>query len=187
MNKKPNKDQFDLKQVKVKDGVVEFKASLELVDGVESFRPELNDKYPIVPHPDLTNALEEMREYLAICHGITSLHSVVLTPEFKLTNKQLDFVDKWKEGMLFDVSVTGIALSGQDGNRGVIITGIYDGQAINSKRIKFTGTSYGFEEELEGHVATVINETYEFVFNGKKAQLDMLDGLEGDKEQDSKE
>lgn len=178
MNKTPNKDQFDLKQVKVKDGVVEFKAALELVEGNETFRPELNDKYPIVPHKDLTDALMKMREYLAICHGLLSLNTVVKAVEFKLTNKQLEFVDKWREGMIFDINVTGISLSGQDGNRGVVITGTYDGQAINSKRIKFSGTSYGFEEELEGHCKTVIEETYEFVFNGKKAQLDIFDSEE---------
>lgn len=178
MKRIPDEKQFKLKQVKYieSNGALEFKAELELTEGDSVYKPTLNDKYPIIPHKDLTDLLIELKRPLATVHGLIDFETVVSSKEFKATDKQLDAAAMHTKSKLFDVNVTGIAISGQDGNRGLVITGSYGGQAINSKKLKFSSTTYGFEEELEKISDKICHEVYLFVFKDKKAQLDLFEG-----------
>lgn len=45
--------------------------------------------------------------------------------------------------------------------------------------MKFNTETFGFEEELEYNVSDIENEVYEFLFNGKKAQLELF-GADGE-------
>jgi hypothetical protein len=173
MKKVPKKEQFLLKQVKVKSGVVEFKATLEYADGQDVIRPELNDKYPVEPHPHMIEALNKLKRPLAKVHGLIDLELIVDQKDFAATPAQQIYAANHTQDKLAKVTITGVAISGEDKNRGIVITGIFDGQAINSKRLKFTGKKYGFEDELEEIVDEIEEEVFEFAFRGKKAQLDL--------------
>ena len=83
------------------------------------------------------------------------------------------------------IKANGIAISGEGDNRGIIITGTFEvlsGRtvAINSDRITFNGESaYGFDLPiLEEIVDTIENETFEYAYNGRKAQLEIVFGEE---------
>ena len=75
-------------------------------------------------------------------------------------------------------------MSGQDDNVGVVLTGLFtisnnQKTAINTPRMKYNVETFGFEEELENIVCDIENEVYEFMFEGKKAQMDLF-GADGE-------
>ena len=74
-------------------------------------------------------------------------------------------------------TVTGVHLSGQDQNRGVIITGKIQcengsSNAVNSPRLRFSSEVFGFEEELESEIDHIEDELYLYLHENKKAQLE---------------
>ena len=66
-----------------------------------------------------------------------------------------------------------------NGHRGIVITGIREGIAINSKKVKFLSSHWGFEDDLEKITDNLEREVYEFAFNGKKADLSQLNLFKG--------
>ena len=46
--------------------------------------------------------------------------------------------------------------------------------AINSHRIKFDVTTYGFEEDIEDIVDDLHDEVYAYIWEGKSAQLELF-------------
>ena len=116
--------------------------------------------------------------------NITSFKSMMATPDFKATKKQTEIAEAFAEECLGNIEVRGVSLSGQDDNVGVILTGLFtvsnnQKTAINTPRMKFNTETFGFEEELENNVSDIENEVYEFLFNGKKAQLELF-GADGE-------
>ena len=92
---------------------------------------------------------------------------------------QKEIAEDFAKEMMNNIEVRGISLSGKDDNAGVIITGLfttYNNQktCINSPRIKLSVDSFGFEEELEEIVTEIEEEVYDFLFKGKKAQLELF-------------
>lgn len=178
---RPLLENFGLKQVKVIDGGVKVTASPEFTEGASVYKTKMADEWPITPSPDLTDLFLQLKSPLAKCHGLLDFETIMKSSEFKATKDQLKWCEKMIDSKMSDTKVTGISISGQDGNRGVIITGIYDGQSINSKKLKFSATTYGFEEDLESITNQIIEETFKYVYDGKKAQLEAFPGQEDGK------
>jgi hypothetical protein len=116
--------------------------------------------------------------------NITSFKTMMATPEFKATKKQTDIAAEFAEECLDNIEVRGVSLSGQDDNVGVVLTGLFtvsnnQKTAINTPRMKYNVETFGFEEELENIVCDIENEVYEFLFEGKKAQMDLF-GADGE-------
>ena len=100
-------------------------------------------------HPDLENAVKALSKYLAKVHYIS---------------------DKNKD----KVSATGASMSG-DNSEKVVITGkliVGSGKvvAINTDCMSLESEIYGFEEDLETDVTTLLDETHEYLFEGKQSQ-----------------
>ena len=97
-------------------------------------------------HSDLTDRLKELVPMLSHVWG-----------------------EKFKGEELSEVS--GISLSGTEETRGVIITGKRKAKggkmAQNSHRINFSGTTYGFEKELEKICDEIADEVYEYYYENK--------------------
>ena len=100
---------------------------------------------------------------------------------------QLKAVFPFKSGFDDKVRANGISISGEDDNRGIVITGTFEvlsGRtvAINSDRILFNsdeGSPYGIDLPLlEETVEIIENEAFEYIYNGKKAQLSIIFGDE---------
>lgn len=171
MNGKPKRQHFHMTQIKWLNGVVEFKATLDLIDGQETYKPKLHDSYPIQPSPHMTDILDQMKNPLATTHGLLDVENVVHQKEFNGQEFQKKLAVKHTTEKLKDINVSGCIISGEDKRRGVKITGTNRGLAINSPKLLFVGTKYGFEKDLEDLADALEDELYEFVFNGKKAQL----------------
>lgn len=174
MNMKPEKKDFTLKKLKVKAGVVHIEAEAQFSEKNIVHTQKINDDFTFVPHEDMTSQLEELKYPLAKVHGLLNAQIVITASDFKATAAQKKIAEISSASALMDTSVTGIALSGSDQNRGCVITGVYDGQAINSKRIKFIGTGLGFEDKVQEAADKLIDEVYEYLYLEKRGEVEVL-------------
>lgn len=174
------KEKFALSKVKLlKDGGLDVHYEVTEVVGNESY----TNKYHVLSakdiHPDLRELFNDLRPIMGRIFNITSYKSMMATPDFKATKKQLEIADLFAGECLKNIEVRGVSLSGQDDNVGVVLTGLFtvsnnQKTAINSPRLKFNTETFGFEEELETIVNSIENEVYGFLFEGKKAQLELF-------------
>lgn len=176
----PTKEKFALSKVKLlKDGGLDVHYEVTEVVGNESY----TNKYHVLSakdiHPDLRELFNDLRPIMGRIFNITSYKSMMATPDFKATKKQLEIADLFAGECLKNIEVRGVSLSGQDDNVGVVLTGLFtvsnnQKTDINSPRLKFNTETFGFEEELETIVNSIENEVYGFLFEGKKAQLELF-------------
>lgn len=145
MEQKPNECDFSLTKVKLtKDGgaAVTYKLNSNKVH-VEC------DEYI---HVDLHKLFIELRPLMA---------QVFALPEILNEN----------------IIVTGIGIAGKEENKGCVLIADYatiSGQPtkIASPRIKFLEQYYGFEGQLQDIANAIEHEVFEYLFNGKKAELE---------------
>lgn len=181
----PTKEKFSLSKVKLlKDGGLDVHYEVTEVVGNESY----TNKYHVLSakdiHPDLCHLFNDLRPIMGRVFNITSFKTMIATPEFKATKKQTDIAAAFAEECLDNIEVRGVSLSGQDDNVGVVLTGLFtisnnQKTAINTPRMKYNVETFGFEEELENIVCDIENEVYAFLFEGKKAQLELF-GADGE-------
>lgn len=173
MQKAPTRENFELLEMKSKDRAsIEFRAKASFSDGEATFSLSLNDAYPIIPSPDLFTPLDKLKIRLAEFYGYTTFQKVVNTKDFSATKAQKEYAERFQEEQLSNIKVTGISFSGKDRN-GLIVKGTYNGSSINTKTLYFSNTEYG--EELLEIADTICDEMYEYIFKGKKAQLEAFD------------
>ncbi len=168
--KTPAKDSFVIKKVKsVGRDSINLVAYATVVDGADSFNMPHTGDYPVVPHPSLTGCFDRMTPYLAEYFGYTHFESVVNQKMFGADKAQKVMAKEVTEVFMKDLKVTGISYNA--GRTGVIITGSYKGCALNTKAMYFSNESYG--EALELICDDLDQEVYEYLFHGKKHQLDL--------------
>lgn len=181
----PTKEKFSLSKVKLlKDGGLDVHYEVTEVVGNESY----TNKYHVLSakdiHPDLRKLFKDLCPIMGRVFNITSFKSMIATPDFKATKKQIEIADSFANECLGNIEVRGISLSGQDDNVGVVLTGLFtvsnnQKTAINTPRMKYAVETFGFEEELENIVCDIESEVYEFLFDGKRAQMDLF-GADGE-------
>lgn len=181
----PTKEKFSLSKVKLlKDGGLDVHFEVTEVVGNESY----TNKYHVLSakdiHPDLRKLFKVLCPIMGRVFNITSFKSMIATPDFKATKKQIEIADSFANECLENIEVRGVSLSGQDDNVGVVLTGLFtvsnnQKTAINTPRMKYAVETFGFEEELENIVCDIENEVYEFLFDGKRAQMDLF-GADGE-------
>lgn len=176
----PTKEKFALSKVKLlKDGGLDVHYEVTEVVGNESYTNKYHVSSAKDIHPDLRELFNDLRPIMGRIFNITSYKSMIATPAFKATKKQLEIVDLFADECLKNIEVRGVSLSGQDDNVGVVLTGLFtvsnnQKTAINSPRLKFNTETFGFEQELEFIVNSIEYEVYGFLFEGKKAQLELF-------------
>lgn len=181
----PTKEKFSLSKVKLlKDGGLDVHFEVTEVVGNESY----TNKYHVLSakdiHPDLRKLFKDLCPIMGRVFNITSFKSMIATPDFKATKKQIEIADSFANECLGNIEAKGVSLSGQDDNVGVVLTGLFtvsnnQKTAINTPRMKYAVETFGFEEELENIVCDIENEVYEFLFEGKRAQMDLF-GADGE-------
>lgn len=167
---------FDLVKMKVnKDGLY-----LEYFE-----KGGQNDKYVVtclgVAHPDLTDALDELKEIaakrLCLVEGWDFAREELRSDLDKLSEAKKGYdaeIDRFK--------VSGIVYVGKDGLRGIKITGSLKcgtasvGMAIPN--ITFASEKLGYEQEVEEICERIKKETWCYHFKNKRAQQDLLDQVE---------
>ena len=181
----PSEKVFALSKVKtLKDGGLDVHYEVTETIGNESYTNKYHVESAKDIHPDLRDCFDRLRPIMGRIFNITSFLSMVETSDFKATKKQSELSRDFADEMLKNIEVRGVSFSGQDDNVGVVLTGLFtvsnnQNTAINSPRLKFNTETFGFEEELEEIVSDIENEVYEFLFKGKKAQLELF-GADGE-------
>lgn len=176
----PSKDKFSLSKVKLlKDGGLDVHYEVTETVANEVYV----NKYHVMSakdiHPDLRSLFKDLCPIMGRIFNITSFKTLMATPEFKATKKQIELSEDFADKCLANIEVRGVSLSGQDDNVGVVLTGLFtvsnnQKTAINSPRLKYNTEIFGFEEDLENIVCDIENEVYEFLFEGKKAQMELF-------------
>jgi hypothetical protein len=190
MHKIPKQSNFHLGQIKLKadDTVIVIGVVVE-TDGEEVYENKLSDTYVFPPHKDFKDAIEKLKPTLARLSGLTDIATVIESKEFRATKQQLEAWNSYRVIKLYDVVVTGVSISGDRDDPQVVITGHYQGQAINTKRRKIT-SDLDFTDELKQMVDDIIDETYKYAFTAKRAKLEPLGAdpeqleLEGEPEEE---
>ena len=181
----PSEKAFALSKVKlIKDGGLDVHYEVTETVGNESYTNKYHVESAKDIHPDLRACFDRLRPIMGRIFNITSFLSFIDTPDTKATKAQKDAARDFADEMLKNIEVRGVSYSGQDDNVGVVLTGLFtvsnnQKTAINSPRLKFNTETFGFEEELEEIVSDIENEVYEFLFKGKKAQLELF-GADGE-------
>lgn len=130
-------------------------------------------------HPDLRGLFEDLRPIVARVFNITSFLTLLDTDEMKLPESKKMMARAFADELIAKIDVRGVSWSGTDDNTGVVITAVFETPnglktCINTPRIKMATISFGFEEELEKIVEAIKIEVYQFLFNGKQAQLSLF-------------
>lgn len=130
-------------------------------------------------HPDLRGLFEDLRPIVARVFNITSFLTFLDSDEMKLPESKKILARSFADELIAKIDVRGVSWSGTDDNVGVIITAVFETPnglktCINTPRIKMATISFGFEEELEKIVDAIKTEVYQFLFNGKQAQLSLF-------------
>lgn len=176
----PAEQNFALNKVKmIKDGGLDVHYDVtEAIDGA-SYTNKFHVESAKDVHPDLINLFERLRPIMGRIFNLTSFLSMIEAKEYKATDAQQAQARAFAQECMNNIEVRGVSLSGQGDNVGVVLTGLFtvsnnQKTAINSPRLKYATETFGFEEELEQIVADIEREVYEFLFKGKKAQLELF-------------
>lgn len=139
------------------------------------------------PHPDLVDKMNELKPFLAECHGLNSF--VTLAKSKGLDKAQKDAFKKVLtvinnvHGTLMDkLAVTALSIKGlnedtKDG-RSVVISGTMlqenkSKTAMNSPNIKLAQDTFKFESDVQDIVNDLEKEVIAYLFEGKRAQLEI--------------
>lgn len=181
--KTPSEKAFQLSKVKViSGGGLDVHFKVEETCGAEVYRETYHLSSSKDIHPDLQKLFDQLKPIMARVYHLSFFRSLMETPEFKATKKQQEIAEEAFSKVIAKLNVTGVALSGKDNNVGVVLTGTFTADsnqkmAINSHRMKFSDSRYGFEEEMESIIGDIESEVYAFLFKGKKAQLELFDSF----------
>lgn len=175
---KETRQNFTLKAVKtLKNGGLKLDYQLKDIVGEEVYLDDEIKESSKIPHPDLKTLLKSLKPTVSTIMGYAGLLKA------SEGNKVYEKAQTAYAELMERIEVTGISISGSSENRGFIITSVFTAQsgqriAINSHRIRFVDVNYGFEAELEGVVTKIEDECYSYLFENKKAQLELFQGDE---------
>lgn len=177
----PSEKAFILSKVKtISGGGLDVHFEVEETCGAEIYRENYHLSSTKEIHPDLQKLFDKLKPIMARVYHLSFFRSLMETPDFKATKKQQELAENAFKEVSEKLNVTGVSLSGKDDNVGVVLTGTFTADsnqkmAINSHRMKFSDTRYGFEEELEETIGEIEAEVYAFLFKNKRAQLELFD------------
>jgi len=132
-------------------------------------------------HPDMRKLFEDLRIIVGRVFNITSFLTMLESDEMKLPESKLVKARAFADELISKIDVRGLSWSGTDDNAGVVVTAVFETPnglktCINTPRIKLATISFGFEEELEQIADSIKSEVYQFLFDGKQAQLSLFGG-----------
>jgi len=174
------KEKFNLTKVKLlpSGGIVADYTITEEVAGevvVTDYTAAKNNS----PHPDLVNALADLKVIVAQVFRFDAVSKVVEDNAEHIKASLLQEVKDTFGEILDGITVRGVSWSGTGQKAGVVITSLFDvgngtKTAINTPRLRLGAESFGFEEVLTNLLEGIKNEVFAFLFEGKQAQLSLF-------------
>lgn len=175
------KEDFELLKLKV-DGdkiIIDWKSKIQTEDN--SYADKHNVESPRKPHPDLEESLEALTQCFAKSNDLLIHRNMdILSPNQRkeLEPKELQHIlSAWDKKVFDSVQVTGVSLGGDLETGWCVITGKHavhnTKMAMNSPKINFNSTALGLEAEVSNLLERLIDECYQYVYEGKGAQVVM--------------
>lgn len=190
--KKPSEEKFNLSKVKLlPDGGLQATYQVTEEIGGELTITDYQATISRDIHPDLQGLFKDLRHVVARVFNITSFLSMLESDDFKLPESKLAKARSYADELISKISVRGVTWAGTGDKIGVVITSVFETPnglktCINTPSIKLANISFGFEEELETIAKAIQSEVYQFIFNGKQAQLSLFgDQPDNDEPQDN--
>jgi len=198
-------DNVKLSKVKlINGGGIEITYQEIVRDGDMEFKEDYIKKSSINPHPDLVNKLNELKTFLLRCYNVASIDVVRKSTQLTIKEKEgFKAVKKIIDAMIVEnnkkTTIGGVSINGDAGKQSIIIMGKQlqankSKTALNSPRIPLHQTTFGFEGEIDVIIEDLKEEVHAYLFDNKKAHLDMFDEpkldedfIEGDMEAAQKE
>lgn len=177
---KPSEKNFNLSKVKLNpNGGLQADYQLTETVGGEASITDYHATVSRDIHPDMRGLFDDLRPIVARVFNITTFLTLLESGEMKATKQQKENARLFADELIQKIDVRGLSWSGTEDNVGIVITSVFETPnglktCINTPRIKIGQISFGFEEELEQIVDLVKKEVYEFLFNGKQAQLSLF-------------
>lgn len=161
---------------------MEAKFEQSTQDGDVAYADTHEVKSPRIIHPDLKALLDGLKMSMAVANDLLPHRNMPKVSPAKQT--QLDKMSKlWHEmdeEILAAITVTGVAIQGDEDKRSVVLTGKrdikgknrerYTSVAMNSPKISLNGDVFGFEAELSDDLNKIIEEVYLYFAERKGAQ-----------------
>ena len=178
------REQFKMTKVKILNGGgIHYEADITMQDGGDTHTVKRKDDITIIPAESLTQPIRDLKEKLLYSCEYMGMRSVVNHGNFHAKKDQKDAVEKYIDVLKSKTTVYQVSVSGQDKNEGVIITAKIQALnssviAINSPRMRYGVSTFGFEEDLHEIVTLIEDELFEYLYNGKKMHLEAFDPKE---------
>ena len=179
---------------------LDFIEHIENEDGTVENK-EWNLKYDAVPHPDLTNLLYDLKQYVASCYGMLDIRAVMTAKGLQAGakagfEKVSTHIEKMVQARLMKLEITGYSVSGsiegEKDKRGVIITGTFthpngSKTALNSPLIKFNQDEFKFESDVKVIIDELEDEITQYINGSKRLAPEIFVDSPGDQEQEAQE
>lgn len=179
-----NRDDVSIKKIKIKPGlgaIIVTKNQMSNPKDGASYFDIVSKESPVIVHSDFHTALDSLKPIVAEIHYYKEMmllgSSNFSKEEKKAFNLLKKHIDREYTQLLQNITISGVALSGNDKTLGVIITGTIKSEigqktALNTPRIMLAADSYGFEQELSDMIDAVTDEMYLYLYEKKKAVPD---------------
>lgn len=177
--------QLDTVTILPKMGGLEVKYTIKHKQGDITTEKANKVKWPIVPHPQLMEAIERQDVCIAHVFGNNRLETISKSAElsgeegkaFKTLKKILE---KAQQEQLDRYSVIGIELYGKEKSFSCRIVANYatdqkKDEKIKTPKIVLEGSIYGFEQELAGWIDKLVEEVFCYLFENKRADPELFD------------
>ena len=170
------RENFVLTRVKLISGGIE-------ADYIDKENPNshISESRQINPHPDLRGAIELLRCVVATATSLDSLQQLAAFIKSETGKKEYQGILAKCQGMqddiLENIKVRGLSIKGEEGKQSVVITSVLTCKgkctALNTPKIQLNADVYGNEDALMEDIQGIIEETYQYLFKAKCAQLEM--------------
>lgn len=136
-----------------------------------------NKEGKVEAHPDLVNALDALKPYVADKIGLIDPLNKMLLFLGEMEQAE-EHVKQQKQDILERVRITGFSYEGEGDLAGVNIKGYLKfpklgGTGFATGKISFASKTLGYETEVKDLCETATREVYAYRYENKKAQLDI--------------
>ena len=176
----PSESSFKLSKVQLQ-GNGSIKVNYEICESVGDV--EYTNKYKIEStkeiHPDMKHLFDCLVDVLADTCNVYKLVDTVCLSKFEATEEQKAIAREETEATTERITVKSVTLSGKDDNVGCIISGEMEVKhglkaTVITPRRKYNEEIFGFEHELGTMLMSLQKEIYAYLFQGRKAELEVL-------------
>lgn len=185
-NQVPSREMFSLSKVTIdKDGGVDVCYEVLETISNENYTSQYQVSSTKEIHPDLHILFMKLRPIMARVFNMMYPLIMVQNPNFMATGAQKELAASFFEECLEAIKVNGVSLSGQEDKAGVILKGLFtlsetQVAKLCTPKLKYNVKCFGFEAELKTIVMGIEREVYAFLFEGKKAQLELFGTDDGE-------